>query len=87
MINDNSHPIDPTSFRIPDETEPSAQPDQKIGKFVRWMEKRETPDYISYTPHCKCSLCGNELLIENIDYCYKCGARLIEDRGAERREE
>lgn len=66
---------------------PSAQPEQKIGKFVRWMEKRETPDYTSYTPHCKCSLCGNELLIESINYCYMCGARLIEDREAERREE
>lgn len=64
----------------------STQPEQKIGKFVRWMEKRETPKYISYTPHCKCSLCGNEFLIENINYCYMCGARLIEDRWTERRE-
>ena len=66
---------------------PPAQPEQKIGKFIRWMEKRETPKHISYTPHCKCSLCGNELLIENINYCYMCGARLIEDRDAERRED
>ena len=66
---------------------PSAQPEQKIGKFVRWMEKRETPDHISYTPHCKCSLCENELLIESINYCYMCGASLIEDREAERKEE
>lgn len=65
----------------------SAQPEQKIGKIVRWMEKRETPDYISYTPHCKCSLCGNELLINSVNYCYVCGARLIEDREAERRAE
>lgn len=65
----------------------SAEPERKIGKFVRWMEKREAPGYISYTPHCKCSLCGNELSIENINYCYMCGARLVEDRGAERREE
>ena len=66
---------------------PSTQPEQKIGKFVRWMEKRETPDCISYTPHCKCSLCGNELFIESINYCYMCGAELVEDRVAERREE
>ena len=66
---------------------PSAQPEQKIGKFVRWMEKRETPGYISFTPHCKCSSCGNELLIENINYCYMCGASLIEERGIERWEE
>lgn len=66
---------------------PSAPLEQKIGKFVRWMEKRETPNHISFTPHCKCSLCGNELLIECINYCYVCGARLIEDREAERWEE
>lgn len=66
---------------------PPVTPEQKIGKFVRWMEKRETPKYISFTPHCKCSLCGNELFIENINYCYMCGARLVEDRVAERREE
>lgn len=64
---------------------PFTQPEQKIGKIVRWMEIRETPDHISYTPHRKCSLCGNELLSDNIDYCYICGVRLIEDREAEGR--
>ncbi len=69
---------------VTEEIIPSAQPEQKIGKFVRWMEKKETPSYISYTPHCECSVCRNELLIECINYCYICGARLIEDREVER---
>ena len=66
---------------------PSAQPEQKIGKFIRWIEKKETSDYVSFTPHRKCSLCGNELLIDSINYCYMCGARLIEDSKAERTKE
>ena len=73
--------LDPEDAVSAIENLPSAQLEQKIGKFIRWMEKREEPKYISYTPHCKCSLCENELLIENIKYCYMCGARLIEDIG------
>lgn len=46
------------------------------GKLIRWMEKKETPTYISYTPHCKCSECGNELIIDYINYCYVCGAKM-----------
>ena len=55
---------------------PSAQPERETAKFIRWMECKKTADYISYTPHCKCSKCGNELLIEAINYCYICGARM-----------
>ena len=55
---------------------PSAQPERKTAKFIRWMECKRTADYISYTQHCKCSKCGTEFLIENIKYCYMCGARM-----------
>jgi len=53
---------------------PSVQPE--TAEFIRWMEYKKTENYISYTPHCKCSECGNELLIDNIKYCYMCGARM-----------
>ena len=58
------------------EEEPSAQPERETAKFIRWMECKRTADYISYTPHCKCSKCGTEFLIETIKYCYMCGARM-----------
>ena len=59
---------------------PSAQPERESAKFIRWMECKKTDKYISYTPHCKCSKCGNELLIEAINYCYMCGARMEGER-------
>lgn len=59
---------------------PSAQPEREPAKFIRWMECKKTDKYISYTPHCKCSKCGNELLIEAINYCYMCGARMEGER-------
>lgn len=55
---------------------PSAQPERETAKFIRWMECKKTVNYISYTPHCKCSKCGTEFLIETIKYCYMCGARM-----------
>ena len=55
---------------------PPAQPERETAKFIRWMECKKTADYISYTPHCKCSKCGTEFLIETIKYCYMCGARM-----------
>lgn len=55
---------------------PSAQPERETAKFIRWMECKKTANYISYTPHCKCSKCGTEFLIETIKYCYMCGARM-----------
>lgn len=59
---------------------PPAQPERETAKFIRWMECKKTDKYISYTPHCKCSKCGNELLIESINYCYMCGARMVGER-------
>ena len=55
---------------------PSAQPERETAEFIRWMECKKTANYISYTPHCKCSKCGTEFLIETIKYCYMCGARM-----------
>lgn len=55
---------------------PSAQPERETAKFIRWMECKKTANYISYTPHCKCSKCGTEFLIETIKYCYMCGAQM-----------
>lgn len=55
---------------------PSAQPERETAKFIRWMECKKTANYISYTPHCKCSKCGTEFLIRTIKYCYMCGARM-----------
>jgi len=55
---------------------PSVQSEREHAKFIRWMECKKTDKYISYTPHCKCSNCGNELLIEAINYCYMCGAKM-----------
>ena len=55
---------------------PSAQPERETAKFIRWMECKKTANYISYTPHCKCSKCGTEFLIATIKYCYMCGARM-----------
>lgn len=55
---------------------PSAQPERETAKFIRWMECKKTVNYISYTPHCKCSKCGTEFLIETIKYCYMCGAKM-----------
>lgn len=55
---------------------PPAQTERETAKFIRWMECKKTADYISYTPHCKCSKCGTEFLIETIKYCYMCGARM-----------
>ena len=57
---------------------PSAQPERETAKFIRWMECKKTASYISYTPHCKCSKCGTEFLIETIKYCYMCGAKMKE---------
>lgn len=59
---------------------PSVQPEREPAKFIRWMECKKTDKYISYTPHCKCSKCGNELLIEAINYCYMCGAKMEGER-------
>ena len=58
---------------------PSAQPERETAKFIRWMECKKTDNYISYTPHCKCSKCGTEFIIETIKYCYICGARMEEN--------
>lgn len=55
---------------------PSAQPERETAKFIRWMECKKTVNYISYTPHCKCSKCGTEFIIDTIKYCYMCGARM-----------
>ena len=55
---------------------PSKQPERETAKFIRWMECKKTANYISYTPHCKCSKCGTEFIIETIKYCYMCGARM-----------
>ena len=55
---------------------PSAQPERETAKFIRWMECKKTDNYISYTPHCKCSKCGTEFIITTIKYCYMCGARM-----------
>jgi len=60
---------------------PSAQPE--TAKFIRWMECKKTDNYISYTPHCKCSKCGTEFIIETIKYCYICGARMEENNEAD----
>ena len=54
----------------------TAQPERETAKFIRWMEIKKADKYISYTPHCKCSKCGTEFLIETIKYCYMCGARM-----------
>ena len=59
---------------------PSVQSEREPAKFIRWMECKKTDKYISYTPHCKCSKCGNELLIEAINYCYMCGAKMEGER-------
>ena len=59
---------------------PSAQPERETAKFIRWMECKKTANYISYTPHCKCSKCGTEFLIETIKYCYMCGARMEDSK-------
>ena len=64
---------------------PSAQPERESAKFIRWMECKKTDKYISYTPHCKCSKCGNELLVEAINYCYMCGARMEGERRTDER--
>lgn len=58
---------------------PSAQPERETAKFIRWMECKKTANYISYTPHCKCSKCGTEFLFETIKYCYMCGAKMEEN--------
>lgn len=55
---------------------PSAEPERETAKFVRWMECKKTVNYISHTPHCKCSKCGTEFIIDTIKYCYMCGARM-----------
>lgn len=60
---------------------PSAQPE--TAKFIRWMECKKTAEYISYTPHCKCSKCGTEFLITTIKYCYMCGAKMEENNEAD----
>lgn len=57
---------------------PSAEPERETAKFIRWMECKETAKYISYTPHCKCSKCGTEFIINTIKYCYVCGAKMEE---------
>ena len=62
---------------------PSAQAERETAKFIRWMECKKTDNYISYTPHCKCSKCGIEFLITNIKYCYMCGARMEENNEAD----
>lgn len=50
---------------------------QIVAKQILWMETKEQPGFRSYTPHCKCSNCGHELILENINYCYMCGARFV----------
>ena len=56
---------------------PSAEPEQIVAKQILWMEIKEKPGFKSYTPHCKCSNCGHELILKKINYCYVCGARFV----------
>lgn len=58
---------------------PSAEPDQKIGKWIKKISKKEKgEEYIAYTPWWYCSECGKgyEPALANtiINYCYNCGA-------------
>ena len=49
---------------------PSAQPEQKHGK---WLNAEHAPNYLCY---CTCSVCGKRQTIEIANYCPNCGAKI-----------
>ena len=61
---------------------PSAHPEPKTGKWIRWYETIETKSSTDYIPHCKCSECGTEYdphSAQFVKFCNECGARMVGD--------
>ena len=61
--------------------EPPVTPQQKIGYWLRWYERKETEQYRENIPHCNCSECGKEYdphSSQFIKFCSNCGARMQE---------
>ena len=61
--------------------EPPVLPQQKIGYWLRWYERKETEQYRENIPHCNCSECGKEYdphSSQFIKFCSNCGAKMVE---------
>lgn len=61
-------------------------PQSKTGHWIRWYEKVEYKDWTDYMPYCKCSECGKQYdphSSQFIQYCSKCGARMIDPHESE----
>ena len=60
---------------------PSVLPQQRIGYWLRWYERKETEQYRENIPHCNCSECGKEYDPHSskfIKFCSNCGAEMQE---------
>lgn len=60
---------------------PTVIPQQKIGYWLRWYERKETEQYRENIPHCNCSECGKEYdphSSQFIKFCSNCGAKMVE---------
>ena len=56
---------------------PSAQPEQKRGKWERWVDRVEHSRGVEYIPRCRCSECETEYdphTASFINFCPNCGA-------------
>jgi len=65
---------------------PPVNPQPKTGHWIRWYEKVEYKDWTDYMPYCKCSECGKQYdphSSQFIQYCSKCGAKMVEPQESE----